>query len=54
MNGRIKLLILGGMLGALAACATPESQRAELDAAQGHYDVGVGALAENNVGKAIR
>ncbi len=54
MNERVRLLILGVAVGALAACATPESKRAELDAAQTHYDVGVGALAENNLAKATR
>ncbi len=55
MNRCMTWLILGVMVGALSACATtPESQRAELDAAQRHYDVGVGALAENDVTKAVR
>jgi Tfp pilus assembly protein PilF len=48
-----RLAMLGIMITAFAACAGPEAELARQDSAQAHYDIGLGALAENNLSKAI-
>lgn len=48
-----RLVGLGLLVGVLTACAGPESERAQRASAQSHYDIGLGALADNNLPKAI-
>lgn len=45
--------LLGLVMAILAACAGPEAEVARQDSAQLHFDIGLGALAENNLRKAI-
>jgi type IV pilus biogenesis/stability protein PilW len=45
--------VLGLLVGALTACAGPEADLAKQASARSHYDIGLGALAENNIPKAI-
>ena len=53
MTPWIRLAVLGLLVGAATACAGPEAEVALQESAQTHYDVGLGALAENNLAKAI-
>lgn len=53
MRAWIRLVTLVGILASLVACTGPEAEVAQQDRAQGHYDIGLGALAENNFSKAI-
>ncbi|MFI5339596.1 MAG: tetratricopeptide repeat protein [Candidatus Methylomirabilales bacterium] len=48
-----RLAVLGLLVGALTACAGAEADRAQQQSARSHYDIGLGALAENNLPKAI-
>lgn len=48
-----RLIGVGLLVGAVAACAGPEAERAQQASAQSHLDIGLGALAENNLPKAI-
>jgi type IV pilus assembly protein PilF len=48
-----RLAVLGLLVGAVTACAGPESEVARQEAARPHHDIGLGALAENNLPKAI-
>lgn len=47
------VLAIGAVLAVLAACAGPQAEREKEDAAQVAYDIGLGALAEGNMTKAI-
>jgi Tfp pilus assembly protein PilF len=53
MNSWAKLAIAGGMTALVAACSGPEAETARQEAAQPHYEIGLGALANNNLSKAI-
>jgi superkiller protein 3 len=54
MRALARLGVVGAAVVLLAAaCAGPEAERAREDSAQSHYDIGLGALAENNLPKAI-
>jgi type IV pilus biogenesis/stability protein PilW len=53
MTPWIRMAILGLAAGALTACATPEAELAKQESAQTHYTVGIGALADGNLRKAI-
>jgi tetratricopeptide (TPR) repeat protein len=53
MNLWAKLAIVGGMMALVAACSGPEAETARQESAQPHYDIGLGALADNNLSKAI-
>jgi len=48
-----RLAVFGLVVGILTACAGPESQLAREESARTHYDIGLGALADNNLAKAI-
>ena len=48
-----RMAMAGVILAALAACTGPEAELAREQSAQSHYDIGLGALAENNLSKAI-
>ena len=48
-----RMAMAGVILAALAACAGPEAELVREQSAQSHYDIGLGALAENNLSKAI-
>ena len=48
-----RLALLGLLAGALTACAGPQGDLARQESARSHYDIGLGALAENNLKKAI-
>ena len=49
-----RLAALGLLLvGVLTACAGQEAERVRQESARTHYDIGLGALAENNLKKAI-
>ena len=48
-----RMAMAGLILAALAACTGPEAELAREQSAQSHYDIGLGALAENNLNKAI-
>jgi tetratricopeptide (TPR) repeat protein len=47
------LTVAAVILMSLSACAGPEAQRQKEDAAQSQYDIGVGALAEGKLPKAV-
>lgn len=53
MTRRVGSVVLWAALAALVGCVGPEAEQARQETAQVHYDVGVGALAENNLSKAI-
>lgn len=53
MTPRIRLATLAVLVGLLGACAGPEAELARQESAQTHYDIGLGALADNNLKKAI-
>jgi Tfp pilus assembly protein PilF len=53
MTPWIRMAILGLAAGALTACATPEGDLAQRESAQTHYTIGIGALADGNLKKAI-
>jgi len=48
-----RLVGLGLLVGVVAACAGPEAEIARQESARTHYDIGLGALAEDNLPKAI-
>jgi type IV pilus assembly protein PilF len=48
-----RVVVLGLLVGAWTACAGPESEVAREESARTHYDIGLGALAENKLPKAI-
>jgi len=48
-----RLAIAAVILLGLGACAGPEAQRQREDAAQNQYDIGIGALAEGKLPKAV-
>ena len=48
-----RLVGLGLLVGALTACTGPEAEVARQESARTHYDIGLGALAEDNLAKAI-
>ncbi|HSB81269.1 MAG TPA: tetratricopeptide repeat protein [Candidatus Methylomirabilis sp.] len=53
MGGRVRTVVIGVAMCVLAACAGPEAEQARQESARVHYDIGIGALAENNTTKAI-
>jgi Tfp pilus assembly protein PilF len=53
MTALARLGALGAVVVLLAACTGPEAEVARTESAQAHYDIGLGALAENNLPKAI-
>jgi Tfp pilus assembly protein PilF len=53
MTAFARVGVLGAVVVLLAACAGPEAEIAREESAQSHYDIGLGALAENNLPKAI-
>jgi Tfp pilus assembly protein PilF len=53
MNRQAMRGLLGLMLGLLAACAGPQSEVEKQEQAQAAYDIGLGALAEGNMAKAV-
>jgi len=53
MTPRRRAIALGLLMGIWTACAGPESEVARQESARTHYDVGLGALADNNLTKAI-
>jgi len=53
MTALARVGALGAVVVLLAACAGPEAELAREDSAQAHYDIGLGALAENNLPKAL-
>lgn len=53
MTGRVRMLAIVVAVSALAGCGGPEAERAREESALAHYDIGLGALAENNIPKAI-
>ena len=53
MTRGVRWLVIGLAMTVLAACGGPEAERARQDSALMHYDIGVGALADNNFSKAI-
>lgn len=53
MTPWIRMAILALAAGALTACATPEADLARQESAQTHYTIGLGALADGNLKKAI-
>ncbi len=48
-----RLAVLVILVTAVVACAGPQVEVARKQSAQSHYDIGLGALAENNTTKAI-
>jgi Tfp pilus assembly protein PilF len=48
-----RLLILGAILLSVVACASMRSDSERQDSGQGNYAIGLGALMENNLAKAI-
>ena len=53
MTPRTRAIALGLLVSVWTACSGPESEVARQEAARTHYDIGLGALAENNLQKAI-
>jgi type IV pilus assembly protein PilF len=53
MTPWMRLVVLGSLVGALAACSGPEAELAQQASARTHYDIGLGALAEHKIAKAI-
>jgi Tfp pilus assembly protein PilF len=53
MGGRVRAIVLGMAVGTLVACAGPEAEQAREESARLHYDIALGAMAENNLNKAI-
>lgn len=53
MTALARVGAVGAVVMLLAACAGPEAEIAREESAQSHYDIGLGALAENNLPKAI-
>lgn len=53
MRGRLSTVVIGVAMGALAACAGPEAEQARQESARVHYEIGIGALAENNLNTAM-
>jgi superkiller protein 3 len=49
----VKGAVLGAIAALVVACAGPEAEIARQESAQAHYEIGIGALAENNLSKAI-
>ena len=53
MRPQERRLVLWLLVMVLAACAAPMTETEKQDMAQSHYDIGLGALAENNTSRAI-
>jgi len=53
MKREAGMLVLGAALSFLAACAGPQAEIEKQEAAQTAYDIGLGAIVENNMPKAI-
>lgn len=53
MRRRAGRLVLGAALAFLAACAGPQAEVEKQETAQAAYDIGLGALVEGNLPKAI-